>query len=291
MKKKFDLRQNITDTIVDSLKEGTVPWVKSWDGTNGYPCNGDSGRTYSGVNVLLLTIAGMKFDSNEWFTRNSIKKLGGRWSGQGTAIVYFKMVEKNDPMKKIDPKTGKIQKKKFPFMRYFKVWNRDQCTDLPEQKVEEVSEFDRHNRAEEVITDTGAEIHFGKSSAFYAPSEDVINLPDRESFTDEGSFYATSFHELGHWTGHESRLNREIKNGFGSKNYAFEELVAELTSAFLCAETGIDGELQHPEYIGEWIKKLENDKTMIFKASSLAKKATDFIWSKSKGDKDLEASS
>ena len=190
-------------------------------------------------------------------------------------------------MKKIDPKTGKIQKKKFPFMRYFKVWNRDQCTDLPEQKVEEVSEFDRHNRAEEVITDTGAEIHFGKSSAFYAPSEDVINLPDRESFTDEGSFYATSFHELGHWTGHESRLNREIKNGFGSKNYAFEELVAELTSAFLCAETGIDGELQHPEYIGEWIKKLENDKTMIFKASGLAKKATDYIWGKSKSDNNL----
>ena len=287
--KGFDLRQNITDTIVESLEKGTAPWVQSWDGTNGYPRNGDSGRLYSGINVLLLTIAGMDYNSNEWFTRNSIKKAGATWSGKGTAIVFFQMVKRNDPMKRVDPKTGKIAKVMFPFMRYFKVWNRDQCVGLPEQEVKEVSEFDRDTNAEQFIDKTGAEIRYGKDRAFYAPSKDIINLPDAESFTDAGSFYATSLHELGHWTGHETRLNRQLKNSHGSEDYAKEELIAELTAAFLCAELGIDGELQHPEYIASWIKVLKNDKQAIFKASSKATKAADYLHNcKSKGTKDLE---
>ena len=289
MKKQFDLRQNVTDTIVESLENGTAPWVQSWDGTNGYPRNGDSGRLYSGINVLLLTIAGMDYNSNEWFTRNSIKKAGATWSGKGTAIVYFKMVKKNDPMKRIDPKTGKIAKVMFPFMRYFKVWNRDQCEGLPEQEVKEVSEFDRHTGAEQFIAKTGAEIRYGKDRAFYAPTKDIINLPDREAFTDAGSFYATTLHECGHWTGHKTRLDRKILNAHGSEGYAREELIAELTAAFLCAELGIDGELQHPEYIGSWIKVLKNDNQAIFKASSAAKKAADYLHAcNAKGNKDLE---
>ena len=187
------------------------------------------------------------------------------------------------------PKTGKIAKVMFPFMRYFKVWNRDQCVGLPEQEVKEVSEFDRDANAEQFINKTGAEIRYGKDRAFYAPSKDIINLPDAEAFTDAGSFYATSLHELGHWTGHETRLNRQLKNSHGSEDYAKEELIAELTAAFLCAELGIDGELQHPEYIGSWIKVLKNDKQAIFTASSKAKKAADFLHAcKSKGTKDLE---
>jgi len=291
MKKKtgFDLRQNITDTIVESLENDTAPWVQSWDGTGGYPRNGDSGRLYSGINVLLLTIAGMDYNSNEWFTRNAIKKADATWSGKGTTVVYFQMVRRSDPKKRIDPKTGQIAKMMFPFMKYFRVWNRDQCVGLPEQKVTDVSEFDRNANAEQFIKDTGAEIRYGKDRAFYAPSRDIINLPDAGAFTDSGSFYATSLHELGHWTGHKTRLDRKLGNGFGSEGYAEEELVAELTAAFLCAELGIDGELQHPEYIASWIKVLKNDKQAIFKASSKATKAATFLHNcKSKKVKGLE---
>jgi len=162
-------------------------------------------------------------------------------------------------------------------MKYFRVWNRDQCVGLPEQKVKEVSEFDRHTGAEQFINKTGAEIRYGKDRAFYALSKDIINLPDAEAFTDAGSFYATALHELGHWTGHNTRLDRQLGNGFGSEAYAEEELVAELTAAFLCAELGIDGKLQHPEYIASWIKVLKNDKQAIFKASSKATKAADYL--------------
>ena len=137
--------------------------------------------------------------------------------------------------------------------------------------------FNAIEQAELRIAKTGAIITHGGDSAFYAPSVDKINLPNKSAFDNESSYYATAFHELTHWSGHESRCNRNLKGKFGNADYAFEELVAEMGAAFLCQDYRIQGELRHAGYIGNWLKVLKDDSKAIFKASALAQKAVDHI--------------
>jgi len=267
---KFDLYQTITDNIVAAIEEGgTLPWVRPWTSAGG-PRNGATGRAYNGVNHLLLTIAGMKYTSNEWFTFKNAQKLGGnvRKGEKGTQVTFWNIIKKKNA-------AGKDET--IPLLRYFVVFNREQIEGLPLPKVEETNPFQMNEVAERFIDSVGASINYGGDRAVYNFMSDNITLPTKESFKDEGAFYATAFHELIHWTGHNSRLDRLKATPFGSPEYAKEELVAELGAAFLCAEHGVDGMTQHPEYIGNWLKVLKNDKRFIFKAASLATKAVGFL--------------
>lgn len=272
---KFDLHQVVTDKIVAAIEEaqtnGTpLPWVRPW-ATTGAPRNGNSGRAYRGVNSWLLAISGAMYGSQEWFTYKGAQKLGGsvRKGEKGTLVVFWKFIKKEDKA------TGK--ETTFPLLRYFNVFNRMQCDGMPEVPAETVREFTPDQEAERLIKGSGANIVHGGDRAFYRPSADQITLPQPETFTDDGAYYATAFHELIHWTGAENRMNRPLLNMFGTPAYAEEELVAELGAAFLCAETGIHGKTQHPEYIAGWLKKLKNDKKFIFTASSAATKAVTFL--------------
>jgi antirestriction protein ArdC len=127
------------------------------------------------------------------------------------------------------------------------------------------------------LRSTGADIREGHGEACYVPSRDFISMPAFEAFKSADHFYNVAFHEMTHWSGHRSRLDRDLKNRFGSRNYAAEELVAELGAAFLCAEFGFDGDLRHAGYVSHWIELLKGDKRAFFTACSQASKAADYL--------------
>lgn len=277
MSTKRDIRQEVTDTIIEALESGTAPWVKGWSGgaAMDMPRNGATGRQYNGVNVLLLWISAHAngYGSNEWMTYKQTQGIGGqvRKGEKSTMVTFWKIVEKKDD-------AGEIIDRFF-FLKHFNVFNRDQIDGLPVVEAPEVelTEAERHERTDALIEATGASISWGDARAAYSPASDSIRMPAIEQFDHEEQFYSTALHELTHWTGHKSRLGRELSTGFGGEQYAREELIAELGSAFVCAELGIDGRLQHAEYIGSWIKILKEDKGAIITAASKARKAADFL--------------
>ncbi len=273
-KTKRNIRKEVTEGIISALEAGTIPWIKPWASTGGgLPMRQDTGKAYRGVNVILLMLAGMAYGSNEWYTFKQAKERGAtvRKGEKGTMVVFWRLFVKNE---------GDEDERKIPMLRQFTVFNRDQIDGLPplpETDTEPITDFDRHAAAETTIEATGARIKYGTGKAFYAPLTDAIGLPNPEDFDNPESFYSTAFHELAHWSGSAKRLDRLKGGSFGDELYAFEELVAEMSAAFLCAEHRIDGDLRHPEYIGHWIRKLKDDDNAIFRASKLAQAAADYI--------------
>lgn len=277
---KRDTYAVVTASIIAALEAGTAPWVRPWRNTEGMDRNGESGRPYNGINVLLTMWSSLMngFNSNEWFTFNQVRKKGGhvKKGSRSTLLVFFKPME----IRVEDEVTGEWKKKKIPLLREFNVFNRDQCEGLPERMpVEALPEPDRNEIVDEWIAALGSKIvsHRRSDRACYSPFLDRIEMPPMKTFDSSEAYYATLFHEHAHWTGHESRLDRDLKNGFGTPEYAYEELIAELASAFLCAEFQVDGKLQHPEYIASWIKRLKDDKKLIFSAASKARTAVAYL--------------
>ena len=267
---KFDLHQTITDNIVNAIEaNGTLPWARPWT-PSANPRNGATLRPYSGINQLILTIMGSAYSSPDWFTFKNATAAGGtvRKGEKGTQVIYWNIIKKKNM-------AGKEES--FPLMKYFTVFNRDQIEGLSPVKETSTREFNPITEVEDFINSTGASIGHGGDSAHYSMLTDTISLPTKTSFKDEASYYATALHEIIHWTGHNSRLNRLTATKFGSSEYAEEELVAELGAAFLCSELGIDGQTQHPEYIKSWLKTLKNDKRFIFKASKAASEAVAYL--------------
>lgn len=293
MKKKATKRdpyQTVTDKIIEALERGVAPWVRPWTNVAGMDRNGESQRPYNGINVLLTmwTSLMMGYESTEWFTFNQVRKLGGhvKKGSHGTMLVFWKPME----IRETDEKTGEMVKKKILIMREFIVFNRDQCNELPPPKeVPGMTEHTRNAAIEEWKLKTGAKINESRRTtrACYSPFSDLIEMPPLRSFRTLEEYYSTLFHEHVHWTGADHRLKRDLMNTFGGEAYAFEELIAELGSAFLCSQFGVDGNLQHPEYIGHWIKKLKDDKRFIFSAASKAREAVEFL-TKSQEDEMVE---
>lgn len=163
-------------------------------------------------------------------------------------------------------------------LKLYSVFNEDQIDGLPSQQNDTApAPEQRQENAEAFIASTGATIRIGGNKACYVPSLDFISLPEKHQFESLPHYYATALHELGHWTGAKPRLDRELKGRFHEKAYAAEELIAELTAAFLCAHLGIEGKLRHAEYIASWVSLLREDAKAIFTASSQASKAADYL--------------
>ncbi|AEH45817.1 domain of unknown function DUF1738 [Thermodesulfatator indicus DSM 15286] len=277
--------KEVTQMVIETLKKGIGPWIRPWKtATTGGHRNAFYGRTYRGINVLLLNIAAWKrgFTSNLWLTYREARKLGGYVSPgeKGTAVIFWKFVEvqeKDHEGKPVyDAETGEPVVRKVPFARAYTVFNVEQCENLrlPETR-ERVTPADVLLSAERLLS--LPRIRWGGQAVYY-PERDVIVLPPRRAFRSRDDFYATAFHEITHWTGHPSRLNRDLSGRFGDRAYAMEELVAEMGSAFLGAHVGLDiRKLQHPEYIGSWIRVLEKDTKAIFTAARLAQEACDWL--------------
>lgn len=279
-KTKTDIYQTVTDSIIAALETGVKPWACPWQrtpGMSGLPSNYATGMGYSGMNIMLLWCSASEqgFNDSRWMTYKQAKAEGGqvRKGEHGTTAIFYTMLERENNEGETDY---------IPMFKTFTVFNVEQIDGLPlsDEAVFPAETFEPLPQAEALFRYSGATIIEKGQNAFFAPSTDEIHLPERRLFSDAANFYATGMHELVHWSGAKSRLNREMKGKFGSEDYAFEELIAELGSAFLMADLGIVGEVQHESYIASWLKALRNDKRYIFKAASAASKAHRYLMDK-----------
>ena len=284
--------QTVTNSIIEELEQGVVPWVRPWkSNASPFPRNVISERPYRGVNVLLLWAAASSrcYANPGWLTFRQARELGGsvRAGERSTAIVYAATTAKvaaND--------AAELEENNFRFLKFYSVFNVEQTTGLPERYYgaptpKPVGQCLVH--VELFLGRIGAKLRHGGDKAYYSPAEDIIVLPSRDDFESLRHYYATSLHEHVHHTGHPKRLNRDLKGRFGSRSYAGEELVAELGAAFLCSKLEIEGELRHPAYIASWMELLKDDSRAIFTAASAASKAADYLCSFSEKSLPTEA--
>ena len=276
-----DLYKEVTDRIVAAIESGTPPWVRPWSQTTDpRPANAATQRPYRGINSLLLGFeAQLKgYPHNRWLTFRQAAKLGARVqkNAQGTSVVFYKLRE----VPEAQPEVSETPKKRvIPLLRAFTVFNVAQIDGLPAGLTAPPipHSWDAQAEAEQLINTSGAEVRHGGNHAYYDRALDTIHLPSGGAFADRGGYYATALHELAHWTGHPARCNRSLAGRFGDSAYAMEELIAELSSAYLCAHCRIDGRLQHAAYVRGWLPVLKNDKRAIFTASSKAQAAADYL--------------
>jgi len=282
-----NLYRDITDKIIAELEQGIVPWVQPWTSGSqlcplGLPVNGLTRRSYSGINILLLwsALEDRGFASPYWVTFKQCIAMGGTVrKGEKGTHVYF--ADKFVPQKeKARAEETGDEPNSIAFLKRYTVFNAEQCDGLPKGLIASpVAKYERQivPEAEALIAATGADFRIGGDQAFYVPSEDFIRIPNQTAYTDQINFYRTAFHELGHWTGHKARLDRNLTTKFGTQDYAREELVAEMATAFVCASLGIVPTVRHADYIGNWLQVLKEDAKAIVRAASLASKASDFI--------------
>ena len=272
-----DLYQSVTDAIVKQLEEGTIPWTRPWKVTRTahgsiMPHNFATGRPYSGINVPILwgRAADCGYENHSWLTYQQAIAAGGQVrKGEKACVVVF--------TKKLAFKEEDERERKVSMLRQFFVFNMAQIDGLKEPEIKPEPPEAREVQTEEFIKQTRADIRHGGNRACYVPSIDFVALPEFNQFKTPQNYYATALHELGHWSGAKHRLDRDLQGRFGTRKYAAEELVAELTAAFLCAHLGITGELRHAEYIKSWIALLKEDERAIFTASSKASQAADYL--------------
>lgn len=283
------LHDTVTNRIIRELEKGCFPWVQPWASSGatplGLPLNAATGRAYSGVNILLLWFAATEQGrpSQRWLTFKQALGLGGnvRKGEKGTMVVY---ADSFVPKAEQEKAAGSGEEaRRVGFLKRFTVFHPDQCDGLPEDPDAKPlpGRSEIVPQVETVIAATGADIRIGGEMAFYAPGPDFIQVPPQEAYFEPINWYRTKLHELGHWTGHVSRLNRDFSGGKGGEAYAREELVAELCSAFLCAELGVAPTVRHADYLGAWLGILKADNRAIFQAASLASMAANFVMGRS----------
>lgn len=278
---KNEIYSQVTEQIIVDLEAGTVPWEQPWSGGFSLPRNGSTHNFYSAINILILWMRQKKagFTSSQWLTFNQAMALGGsvKKGEKATRILFYsplKIEEKND--------TGELEEKTIPMLKTHSVFNLTQIEGLEslveiERGTTHKSEPEICEGAEKILGASGARLAFdGGAMAFYNMESDSIHMPEKSQFKDQLGYYGTLLHELTHWTGAETRLNRNLQ-AKGTTQYAVEELVAELGSSFLCAHVGLKYTAQYASYIDSWLKVLREDKSAIFKAASQARIATEFL--------------
>ena len=266
---RFD---DVTRQIKAQLEAGTRPWIKPWNG-GGMPlpqrCNGEH---YQGINIILLWMMGRTAPT--WMTYNQAKQLGGqvRRGEKGTGICY------TAPVTTKEDETYRVYK-------WYTVFNAEQIDGLPPQYYPQpVQDFVNTDKriieADTLAASTGADIRHGEAKAYYVPAHDYINMPEFGEFRSALDYYSTMFHELVHWTGHKTRMDRKFSRN--KTDYAIEELVAEMGSAFLMAHLGLEATVRedHASYLAHWLKALDNDSKFIFSAASAASQAVTHITAK-----------
>jgi antirestriction protein ArdC len=266
----------VTEKIIAALESGTPPWRKPW--TAGIPRNATTNRPYSGINSLLLGMT--PYSDPRWLTFKQCSAKGGkvRKGEKSTLVIFWKT---NTITQETD--SGELTEKTIPFLRYYLVFNVEQCEglDLPALETRNVDVIAEAEAIVANMPNPPSINHDGGGKAYYRPQLDSIHLPQRNSFDSAGEYYSTLFHELTHSTGHQSRLNRQTLTEvvpFGSETYSKEELVAEFGSAFLCAHAGIETTLDNSAaYIKGWLKALRNDPKLAIIAASQGQKAADHI--------------
>lgn len=282
----LEIYQAVTQSIIDRLTtaieagETIAPWQKPWNANNSSPMSGSTNKPYRGINWFILSMSG--YASPYWFTFNQVRNLKGavRKGEKSTMVVFWTMLEGRDK--------ATNEPKKIPMLRYYRVFNYEQCDKLPEKyapKTTETIDFQPIAAAEAMVngwSDRPMIQHQGVR-ACYTPALDTVTMPARETFKGEGEYYSTLFHELTHSTGHSKRLNREEmgKGGFGSEVYSKEELTAEMGAAILSSMCGITNTQENSiSYLKGWLTKLKSEPKWLVSAAGHAQKAVDMITGK-----------
>lgn len=304
LNERADLYQQVTDNIIATLENGAAPWRRPWRSAekpvgSALPANALTGRCYSGVNIPLVWLAAEErgFQSDRWLTYRQALEAGAqvRKGELCTLAVIFKPFEKqaeDEQGNKLFDNEGKPVMDSRSMVRPLQLFNIEQCDGLPEnmtnqRRVMTAEEADTlsvpvMNRVVDIFNASGVTVAFlEQNRAYYRPLTDQIVMPLAKQFFTEADHWSTLLHELVHATGHQTRLNREgitsATRNFGDPVYAFEELIAEMGSAFLCAELGVYGEVQHDSYISGWLKALKEDKRALFRACRQAREASEFL--------------
>ena len=291
-------RQAMLDVLMTSIENNPARWERGWVSLSVMPINGVTHKRYNGVNALFLYAVAEKygFKDPRWVTFHQAKELGANIkAGAKASEVFFWSRYDKKTKKQFDERTldGMTEEEKReylaenvkPVLKFYQVFNAEQCDKFPEYTKQEMSDEERqHQNAliETVIKNSEAPVHYdGGSQAYYSPSSDSIHLPTIESFKSMNSYYATALHEIGHSTGHPSRLNRDFSGDFGSENYAIEELRAELSSVFMQAELDIDlsdAEIaNHGAYLKSWLEVVKNDPKTFYSAANDAGKSANYL--------------
>jgi len=283
-----DVYARITSQIVEQLEKGVRPWVKPWNAEHAAgritrPLR-HNGQPYSGINILSLWMNAelQGYAAPIWMTFRQASELNAhvRKGEKGSLVVYANAITRTE----CDEKTGEECECEIPYMKGYTVFNVEQIDGLPEiyyAKVQtQIDPVQRIERAEEFFAKQNAKVRHGGNRAYYAQELDYVQMPDLVAFRDAESYYATLAHEMAHWTKHPSRLARDLgRKSWGDAGYAAEELVAELSSAFVCAELNLYPEPreENASYISNWLDVLKNDSRAIFTAAAHAQRAADYL--------------
>ena len=278
--KRKDVYEIVTEKIIEEMERGIVPWHKPWLSGGALPKNFVSKKAYRGINVWLLCLEGKL--NPYWLTFRQCQALGGKVKkgAKGTLVIFWRWLERTEE------KNGKIELQRIPLLKYYHVFNCNDCVGLPKEAYPQTDQiaFEPIEKCEELIAGykDRPEIRHEKQQAFYSPTLDYINLPRKESFESIPAYYGAAFHELTHSTGHPKRLNRSGITDtapFGSPLYSKEELVAEFGASFLSGLANIDlCTLKNTAaYLQGWLQALKNDKRLLIQAAAQAQKATDYI--------------
>lgn len=286
--------ETVTNKIIEVMEKGEIPWKRPWSASEyrlGECQNLVTRSKYRGINALLTSM--LPYERPYFVTFKQAQDLGGyiRKGEKGIPIIFWNFKEVTDDTKKNE--SGESESRKIPFVRFYTVFNINQCAEIDSKKIPEnnrpIKEFSFSpiEKAESILNAMNEKplIKHDQQRAFFSKSQDFINMPRQNTFEKSEEYYSTLFHEIGHWTGAESRLNRKTlvdANMFGDHNYSKEELVAELTSAFLCSDCGIDQHVieNQAAYLQNWLKALKGDAKLIIEASQQAQKAHDLITGK-----------
>jgi antirestriction protein ArdC len=269
--------ENVTRAIIAEMERGSVPWMRAWKTTRRgvgsvMPANASTGRSYSGINVPILWASADQngYPTHAWMTFKQTLNHGGsvRKGERGAHVVFTKPLTFKGEDEEIEKRS---------MLREYTVFNVAQIDGFQATETPLPPEPERHAAVDAFITATGADIRHGGDKTCFVPSLDFVNLPPISSFRTIEPYYAVALHELGHWSGHKQRLDRDLTARFGTRAYAAEELVAEFTAAFLCAHLGITGELRHAGYIETWLDLLRHDDRAIFTAASKASQAANYL--------------
>ena len=280
MSKADSLFEQVTRDVIAAIEAGAGEWKMPWQSL-ARPHVSLAGRPYRGINVWMLTFAAEQngYASHQWGTYKAWSELGHhvRKGEKATHVALWKPSTRPDPN---DP----AKTKESLYTTTFSVFAREQIDDadnepLPALELGLLDTPDRIAEAEVYLTAIGADVREGGDRAFYAPVQDYIGIPTLAQFRSAADYYSTLAHEHTHWTGHESRLKRELRNRFGSEAYAAEELIAELGAAFWCAQMGISQAPRpdHAQYLSHWLRILRADSKALLTASSQAQKAIDHL--------------
>ncbi|MEY9103804.1 antirestriction protein ArdC [Sinorhizobium fredii] len=277
-----DTYQRITDAIIEQLEAGTKPWIRPWRGNSrgSLVPRRATGEAYRGINVLMLWLASelAGYEESTWITYRQAQDLGGqvRKGEKGALVVKYGTFS---PKEREDD-----DERAIPYLKGYMVFNVEQIENLPERLYHPAEELPATTiplleTVETFVRNTGAAVTYAGTTACYRPAVDDVLMPDRARFAGEVHLYSTLLHEISHWSGAKTRLDRDLSGRFGSESYAIEELVAELSASFLCADLGVahDSRDNTATYLESWLRVLKNDKRAIVTAAAKAQAAADYL--------------